>query len=201
MTATATSSRVLAVAAALAALASAAALVGLGLTLHRTDAGSNSPFAWLHPAPPPGGWQTARLPSGTATLAYPRGWHSIRSDAGTVSAAIRGPDGAIRGYLNATPQQASETLSNWATFRIAHNRDEGDVHVTSVAAATNLSFHDAAGSCVIDDYTSSSAHQYREIACLVAGSHATTVIVGAAPPGQWSHEAPALERSISAFAT
>ncbi len=70
-----------------------------------------------------------------------------------------------------------------------------------VASATNLRFRDAHGSCVIDDYTSSSGHSYREIACIVAGASATTVVVGAAPPAQWRRQGPAIKRAISSFLT
>jgi hypothetical protein len=62
-------------------------------------------------------------------------------------------------------------------------------------------FRGGHGSCVIDDYRSSSGHQYREVACIVAGTKATTVIVGAAPPQDWHSQSPAIERAISAFKT
>jgi len=156
-------------------------------------------FAWLHPSSPSRAWRTSQLPGESARLAYPASWHPIKSDPGTVTAAIRGKHGAIQGYLNATPQQGSETLSDWASFRPAHNRDEGDVNVTPIASATNLRFRGAHGSCVVDNYTSSSGHAYREIACIVAGQTATTVVVGAASPARWHQEAPVLERSISTF--
>ena len=158
-------------------------------------------FGWLRPSPPPGGWQQSRLPDGAASLAYPAGWRAIRSDPGTVTAALRAGDGEIRGYLNATPQQGQETLAAWSTFRVEHNRDEGDVNVEPVASATSLRFRHAHGSCVIDTYTSSSGHPYREIACIVAGRSATTVIVGAAPPEQWQGQGPAIEHAISSFLT
>ena len=158
-------------------------------------------FAWLRPSPPPRAWHTSQLPGGMARLAYPLGWRSIRSDPGTFSAAVRAPTGEIRGYLNATPRQGAETLSNWGSFRLDHNRDEGDVDVKSVASATNLRFRSGHGSCVIDTYTTSTGHSYREVACIVAGARATTVVVGAAPPAQWSRQGPAIERAISSFLT
>jgi hypothetical protein len=134
-------------------------------------------------------------------MAYPLRWRSIRSDPGTVSAAIRAESGEIRGYLNATPQQGAETLANWSSFRLDHNGDEGDVNVKQDASATNLRFRHAHGSCVIDTYSSSTGRRYREIACIVAGARATTVIVGAAPPSQWPRQGPAIERAISSFRT
>ena len=158
-------------------------------------------FAWLRPSPAPRAWHMSQLPSGVARLAYPPDWRPIRSDPGTVSAAVRSMRGRIDGYLNATPRQGAETLSNWASFRVDHNRDEGDVNVKPIASATNLRFRGGHGSCVIDTYTSSTGRSYREVACIVAGAQATTVVVGAAPPAQWSRQGPALERAISSFLT
>ncbi len=192
-----------------AALASAAALAacGSGDQPATSDSGSqaaaNRPqaFAWLRPSATPPSWHTSPLPDGAARMAYPLRWRSIRSDPGTVSAATRAESGAIRGYLNATPQQGAETLASWSSFRIDHNGDEGDVNVRQVASATGLRFRDAHGSCVIDNYTSSTGRDYREIACIVAGASATTVVVGAAPPAQWAQQGPAIERAISSFIT
>ncbi len=158
-------------------------------------------FAWLRPSPAPPAWRTSRLPDGAARLAYPHRWRSIRSDPGTVSAALRSGQGRILGYLNATPQQGAETVSNWSSFRPDHNRDEGDVDVKLVASGTNLRFRGARGSCVVDDYRSSSGRSYREIACIVAGASATTVVVGAGPPAQWPRQGPAIKRAISSFLT
>jgi hypothetical protein len=182
------------------ALAGAAALVAHG-SAAPPAAGQLQGFRWLRASAPPHAWQTTRLPDGTARLAYPPHWRSIRSDPGTLSAAVRGQGGGIHGYLNATPQQGAETLSDWSGFRLAHNGDEGDVNVRQVASASDLPFRDGRASCVIDDYTSSSGHGYREIACIVAGSKATTVVVGAAPQRGWQREAPALERAVSSFLT
>ena len=59
----------------------------------------------------------------------------------------------------------------------------------------------ATGSCVMDDYTTASDHRYREVACIVSGRSATTVMVGAAPPRRWQAEASTIERAISSFTT
>jgi hypothetical protein len=188
------------------ALAAALAFAGCGgASRQAPDAGGGSSgsaraFAWLSPAPPPASWALARLPSGRAALAYPPGWHAIESDPGTVSATLLGAHGKIRGYLNATPRQGVESLSNWARFRPAHNSHEGDLGVVREASATGLRFQSGSGSCVIDHYATVSAH-YREIACLVRGSRASTVVVGAAVPGDWARLAPQLQRAISSFAT
>ncbi len=182
------------------ALASAALLAACG-SGSEPAAGHAGAFAWLRPSPPPRRWHTASLPDGAAQLAYPHRWRAIRSDPGTVSAALRSGSGSIQGYLNATPQQGAETLSNWSRFRPAHNRDEGDTQVTELAAADSRRFRSGDGSCVVDGYASSSGHRFREIACIVDGGPATTVVVGAAPPSYWQRERPVIERAISSFQT
>jgi hypothetical protein len=157
-------------------------------------------FAWLRPAQPPVGWKIARLPSGAADLAYPPAWRPIRTDPGTVSAALLGSHGRIRGYLNATPQSGAETLANWSHFRPTHNREEGDRDIVTEAAAARVRFRAGTGSCVVDRYATASA-RYREIACIVHGARATTVVVAAARPQDWARLAPALRRSIASFST
>lgn len=159
-------------------------------------------FAWLHPASPPIGWSVAHT-SGGAALAYPPGWKPIESDAGTASVALlrggnRIPD-HIAAYLNATPKQGPETLTNWTRFRLQHNRGEGNRDVRLVASGQDLSFRSGRGSCVIDDYTTSKA-TYREIACIVSSSRSTGVVVAAAPRGLWEQQATTLERAVSSFA-
>jgi hypothetical protein len=54
---------------------------------------------------------------------------------------------------------------------------------------------------VRDAYTTSANTRYVEIACLVGGSHATSVVVGAAPRERWTHERSAIEQAISALVT
>ena len=185
-----------------AALAGALALAGCGggASHGAAKATASGPFAWLRPAAAPAGWTVARLPSGKAALAYPPGWRTIHTDPGTVSAALRDAGGSIRGYLNVTPLAGPETLANWARFRPAHNRDEGDRRVVTEAAATGLRFRAGTGSCVVDRYATVST-RYREIACLVRGTRATTVIVAAAEPGDWDRLAPALHRAVDSFTT
>jgi hypothetical protein len=155
-------------------------------------------FAWLHPATPPSGWRTKDLPSGNAALAYPSSWHLTRTDPGTVTAS-RTAGGKILGYLNITPQQGDENLANWASFRPAHNREEGDLGLVPLASATGLRFRGGRGSCVKDRYATESEHRYMEVACIVQGREATTVIVGAAPPALWGRFSPVIERAISTF--
>jgi hypothetical protein len=158
-------------------------------------------FGWLHPKPVPRGWRTLRLPGSGAGLSAPASWEPARSDPGTKTLVSRGPAGGIIGYLNATPRQGDETAANWAGFRIAHNRGEGDREERRLAAARDLPFRSATGSCVIDSYLTSSGNRYREIACLVTGRSSTTVIVAAAPPSRWHAEHSLLQRAVSAFTT
>jgi hypothetical protein len=199
--ATATSSRLLL---ATVALAAALAFAGCGGAArphsdHR-PADNPRPFAWLQPAAAPADWKIARLPSRNAQLAYPPRWRAIQTDPGTFSAALLGAHGRIRGYLNATPQSGVETLSNWATFRPAHNSEEGDRNVVRDASAVRLRFRSGTGSCVIDHYATTSA-RYKEIACIVRGPRATTVVVAAARPADWTRLAPQLQRAVSSFSS
>jgi hypothetical protein len=158
-------------------------------------------FTWLHPKAVPRGWKTLRLPGSGAGLSAPASWESARSDPGTKTLVSRGPSGGIVGYLNATPRQGDENAANWAGFRVAHNRGEGDREERRLAAARDLPFRSATGSCVIDSYLTGSGNRYREIACLVTGRSSTTVIVAAAPPSRWHAERPLLQRAVSAFTT
>ena len=158
-------------------------------------------FAWLHPGALPATWSSWRLPSSPARLPTPPGWRHEHGDAGTRTVALRGPSGEIAGYLNATPLQGEETLGNWSRFRVDHNREEGDRDVRLLAAANGLRFREATGSCVLDSYRTTVDHRYRELACIVAGRTASTVIVAAAPPALWETEAHTLERAITGFTT
>jgi hypothetical protein len=158
-------------------------------------------FGWLHPKTVPRGWRTLRLPGSAAGLSAPASWEPARSDAGTKTLVSRGPSGGIVGYLNATPRQGDENAANWASFRVAHNREEGDREERRLAAGRDLPFRSATGSCVIDSYLTSSGNRYREIACLVTGHSSATVIVAAAPPSRWQAEHSLLQRAVSAFTT
>ena len=50
-----------------------------------------------------------------------------------------------------------------------------------------------------DRYATETSRHYVEIACIVRGRTATTVIVGAAPPSLWNRYSPVIERSISSL--
>jgi len=161
----------------------------------RQASGGSAAFAWLHPQPPPADWKLARIPSGAA-LVYPPSWSRQRGDPGTATATLINRDGRFLGYLNLTPRQGNESLSNWTSFRIAHNREEGDRDVVRLAAATSLPFLTGHGSCVKDSYRTVTGARFIEIACLVAGNRAESVIVGAAPPASWGQTSQAIERAI-----
>jgi hypothetical protein len=185
--------RIHGLAVALAVGLAAVALAGCG-------GGQDSAFSWLHPKSPPGDWRIARVPSG-AELPYPPSWRRQHADPGAASAALIGPSGVYLGYLNITPRQGDETLTNWAEFRVDHNREEGDRGVKRLAAATGLHFLAGHGSCVKDAYATGTGARYIEIACLVTGTRGSSVIVGAAPPDRWGQAAPTIERAIAGVRT
>jgi len=157
-------------------------------------------FEWLRPGPVPAGWNIAKVPSG-ATLPYPPGWKPVAGDRGTATAVLRGPRSAFLGYLNLTPRQGRETLSNWGRFRVRHNGDEGDRSVATLASDARLTFRTGHGSCVRDAYTTATGVRYIELACLVAGTRTSSVIVGASPPEAWPQVSPLIERAISSMTT
>jgi hypothetical protein len=175
-------------------------VVALGLGAAACGGTSKGPFGWLRPQAPPSGWLTIRIPTGAA-LSYPPGWRIVHGDSGTATAALVDARGRYLGYLNVTPRQGEETLGRWASFRTAHNVEEGDHAVKRLAAATNLRFRTGRGSCVKDSYSTEVQTRYIEIACLVAGRTASTVIVGASPPSSWPRTSATLERAIEGFTT
>ena len=184
-------------AAGLAALA--LALTGCGSATHSSsDAAKAAPFGWLRPASPPAGWSAVRIPGG-AVMSYPPGWVRIGGDPGTASAASFDSAHHFVGYLNITPRQSRETLGDWAHFRVAHNAEENDRNITTLAVGTGLRFRAGRGSCVRDSYTTAAGASYIEVACLVAGPRSSVVIVGASPPKNWARTAPLLERAISSM--
>jgi hypothetical protein len=163
-------------------------------------AGARVSFAWLVPHAPPSSWPVARIATGAA-MPYPPGWTPVHSDAGAASAALLGHDGIVVGYLNVTPRQGDETLTNWPTFRVSHNQDEGDREDHSEATAQGASFLTGHGSCVRDSYVTKTNAHYIEVACLVRGKRAPTVIVAAALKADWAKLAPQLEQAVSGFTT
>lgn len=179
----------------------ASAVFGASLCAGVTSASpaNPAPFRWLVPATAPSGWKHLRLPSGGATLAYPPSLAPISGDKGSVTVQRKDSSGRVVVYLNATPKQGSETLTNWPAFRMAHNRGE-DKTVQEDARAVGLPFFGGVGSCVIDHYiTKFHANHYREIACFVQGPTTASVIVAAALESDWPQAAPVLERAVSVY--
>ena len=165
-----------------------------------TQAASERGFGWLRPGRAPRAWSAVTSSSGQLTLSYPPTWKTLRGDLGSVTAAVRDARGVYVGYLNATPRQGGERLRGWARYRTEHNFAEGDRDVRETAAAEGLRFIGAHGSCVIDDYLSRvGSNRYREIACIVAGEHASGVFIGAALVADWRQIYPVLERAAAAF--
>lgn len=180
-------------------VASLVLVASLCLGLASGSAANPRPFRWLIPAPAPASWNHMTPPSHVAVLAYPRSLAPIHSDGASVSVAKRDKSGRVLVYLNSTPQQGAESLTNWVRFRIDHNRDES-THVHKDAGTVGLRFLDGVGSCVIDHYISRyHANHYREIACFVQGPTAASVIVAAALESEWTRALPMLERAVSAY--
>jgi hypothetical protein len=186
----------------------AASLIAFGISYAFASSDAEAPPATgpvqrlelQKPGPSPSTWRRVRVPGTPAVLAIPSGWRQIGGDPGTASAGLRAGS-RIVGYLNATPQGGKETLANWLSFRPDHNREEGDKSLTPLAGARDLPFRAGRGSCLVDGYTTGAGTRYRELACIVAGRHATTVVVGSAVPRRWSTLAPVLRRAVSSFTT
>jgi hypothetical protein len=187
----------LALVAAVAAVASALGRTGSAAPARAADRASLR----LGPAPAPAGWQHLTLPNGSAVMYYPPGMHSITADADAVTAVRLGPDGAYLMYLNATPRQGEETLRNWASYRLRVLLSDDASRASLDASAAGQPFRGGSGSCLIDHYvTRIGAHRYTELACLVQGRTAASVIVAAAPTATWGSAGPILEQAVSAYA-
>ena len=101
-------------------------------------------------------------------------------------------------YLNVTPKQGDETLHNWPGFRMEHLREDGQgaVHLDGVSGP--LSFRGGHGRCVIDNYTTDIHHnRYNEIACIVQGAHAASVLVAATSATAWQANRALLDKVVS----
>lgn len=127
-------------------------------------------------------------------------WTAIGGDRGSASAVLRDRGGGFLGYLNLTPRQGDERQADWASFRLLHNRAEGNSHVRLLASGSGLRFSSGRGACVKDSYDTVTGNRFVEIACLVGGRR-PSVIVGASPPSAWPAQAPTIERAISSVQT
>ena len=186
-------------------LAFFALLVAVGSGLGAGEAFASSPpapvsFTWLKPLPAPSGWLLLVPESGSSLLWYPPWMRSVAGDPYSVSAALKDRNGTVLVYLNAGPKTGNEQMSNWPSFRIDHLREEPNRSVHMDAHASGLNFRGGKGSCVLDDYvTRVKAHHYREIACLVQGRTAESVIVAAALVSAWPEYAPQLEHAVQSW--
>ncbi len=161
---------------------------------------ASSGFDWYQAAPAPEGWKTLQLPDGTATLSYPPAAAPLPSDPGTVSAAITSASGDILLYLNATPQQGDESLTNWPAFRLNHLTGEHATMAAQISTGTGMAFTGGTGACLTDSYvTRIGSHRYREIACFVSGANASSVLVAATPEDVWDQYLPQLQQALEAY--
>jgi hypothetical protein len=119
----------------------------------------------------------------------------LAGDRGTLSAVARDTGGRIVGYLNLTPRQGAETLSNWASFRPRHERSEGDRAVRVLGAGPML-LRSGRAQCVRDSYVTSTGAPYVELACLVEGRR-PGVVLGAATPAQWREQQAVIRRALA----
>ena len=157
-------------------------------------------FGWFHPRPAPGAWLRASLTGQSATLSYPGSLRPQHGDPGTVTVGSTAKSGQVLVYLNVTPKQGDENLRNWADFRMEHLREDGQsaVHLDGVSGPLN--FRGGHGRCVTDNYTTDTHHnRYNEIACIVQGSHATSVLVAATSTAAWRANRALLENVVSSY--
>ena len=196
-------------AAATAALTAALSLALIGCASSpapSADSGGAAPatatagFGWFHPGRAPGAWLRASLTGQRATLSYPSSLRPQHGDPGTVTVGSTARSGAVLVYLNVTPKQGDETLHNWPDFRMEHLREDGQsaVHLDGVSGP--LSFRGGHGRCVMDNYTTNKHHNhYNEIACIVQGAHATSVLVAATSTSAWQANRALLEKVVSSY--
>ena len=157
-------------------------------------------FGWFHPGPAPGAWLRASLTGQSATLSYPGSLRPEHGDPGTVTVGSTAKSGQVLVYLNVTPKQGGETLHNWPDFRMEHLREDGQsaVHLDGVSGPLN--FRGGHGRCVMDNYTTDTHHNhYNEIACIVQGAHATSVLVAATSTAAWQAHRALLEKVVSSY--
>jgi hypothetical protein len=148
----------------------------------------------------PAGWHLLTLPDGGAVLAYPPAMNRIEGDRGTVSAARVSSSGGYVLYLNATPKQGNESLSDWPGFRIEHLTDEEASTARLLAASHGVRFLGGTGTCVVDTYvTKIKSHHYTELACFVQGKTGSSVIIAAALSADWKSDSAMLMRAIAAY--
>jgi hypothetical protein len=201
-----TSPRILA-AAAIAVAAVSVAVAGCQSSTSATGHGDGKstdaavpPVHVLAAKPAPAGWHEASLSDGGAVLAYPPDMHPVSGDRGTVSVAQLSAPGNYLMYLNATPKQGAETLSNWPEFRLGHLTDDDASTARQLAVSHGVRFLGGTGTCVIDAYiTKVKAHHFTELACFVQGKTSSSVVIAAAPTASWATASGVLLRAVAAY--
>ncbi len=183
----------------LAAIAAAVVAAVAALTAALPGGGGRTSVPAIRASAAPAAWHSAALQDG-AVLSYPPSMRPVGSDPGSASAAQLSPAGTYLLYLNATPRQGAESLRDWSAFRIGHLREDDARSARELASASGVRFPGGTGSCVLDAYvTKAGAHHYTELACLVQGRHAASVIVAAAPAANWARSAAVLTRAVAAY--
>jgi hypothetical protein len=178
-----------------------AAACGSSATLRNADGGVGAgTLGSLRGVPAPSGWVHSRLALVGAVLSAPPTWHRVAGDPGSATFELGRDAGRPIGYLNATPATSGERLGSWPSFRLSHNRDEGDRHVRLIAARGRVHLGAATVAACLQDAYSTSTARYIEIACLAQTSGTRTVIVVASPAQSWNHERAVLRRAVDAFA-
>jgi hypothetical protein len=164
------------------------------------DSATLGSFGWLASSAPPVTWARLTGPSGLGTLFSPPGFRTLDGDPGTLSVTLVNSAGTYLGYINVTARQGSETLHDWAAFRLTHLRDDDAVSVHQDAVVQSVRTTRTVRSCVIDDYvTTVGHHPFHEVACYVTSGSVGSVVVAATPSGDPAHVWTQLERSVAAY--
>jgi hypothetical protein len=168
----------------------------------QAQAAAPAGFAWFRPRfASPGSWLQASLAGRSGVLSYPGMLRPMHGDPGTVTFGLNTRAGAVLVYLNVTPRQGDETLQNWPRFRVGHLAEEGQRAVRVDATSAMLPFQGGQGRCVVDDYTSRvHNNRYREIACLVRGAHASSVVIATTRVATWAQYGTLLEQVVNGYA-
>jgi hypothetical protein len=155
-------------------------------------------FHWFAAGLAPASWRHLALTPGGGILSYPAKFVP-GSDRDGISRERLDRHGSVLVYLDVTPKQGRERLSDWPSHRMGLVRAESnDVHEDG--HAFDLAFRGGIGSCVLDDYrTRVENHHYREIACFVQGHRHATVLIAAALESAWVHAVKTLERAVDAY--
>jgi hypothetical protein len=111
--------------------------------------------------------------------------HRVHGDLGTASAAQLAASGSYQLYINATPKQGSETLSDWPDFRLEHLKEDDASAARLIAESHGVRFLGGTGTCVVDAY--------------VTKIKSSSVIIAAAPTANWASASAVLMRAVAAY--